>query len=505
MVDNKRIAKNTIFLYFRMFVVMGVSLYTSRVVLDKLGVDDYALFNVVGGVVTMLTFLNTCLGTGTSRFIMFDMGHDNNLKLRTTFNTAFYSHMLIGVFLVVVLETVGLYFVINKLVIPENRFDAALIVYHISIVTMLIGILKTPYTAAILAHERMEIYAYISLFEAFGKLMVVYLLCKSDIDKLILYACLTAVLNIIVTFLYIVYCRANFPETKLGVFFDKDTFKSIVSFSGWNLIAQMSESLKGQGIIILMNMFLTPVVVAAQSIANQIGSALTQFLYNFRSAINPQVVKLYAAGKKEESKQLTLRMFPYVFDLSLLICFPLILLMKPILSIWLVEVPDFAVVFCQFMAIQRIVDNIGGHLHTQLTASGNVKQNSMAALFLGVGQFVLLYFILRCGGGPMWIQYCALFATCTFAFVVKPIILIKYENYSAKDLYPIFLKCFYILILSSIFPIMMLFLLESDTWIYVIVVGLTSIVSVIVVSILTMNVYDRMRLWSLLKKVIVKR
>ena len=217
MSDNKRIAKNTLFLYFRMILIMGVTLYTSRVVLDKLGVDDYGLYNVVGGVVGMRSF-----------------------------NTAFYTHLGLSLILALLLETVGLWFVYNKLVIPPERLDAALIAYHISIATSIVSITQVPYTSLIMAHERMGIYAYISIFEAIAKLAVVYLSSISNFDRLVVYAILIALVQLVVAMLYRIYCRIHFQESKLYAYFDRPIFKSLMGFSGWNIIANLSETLKLQ-------------------------------------------------------------------------------------------------------------------------------------------------------------------------------------------------------------------------------------------------------------------
>ena len=289
--SNKRIAKNTIFLYIRMIFILGVSLYTSRVVLDKLGVDDYGIYNAVAGVVAMLAFLNNTLSTGTSRFLTFDLGRGDASKLKQTFSTAFFTHLILALIVVAVLETIGLWFVENKLVIPPERMHAAKWVYQISILTTFIAITQVPYTSAIIAHENMKVYAYVGVFEAVAKLVIVYLLSISPMDKLVFYAILVAVVQLLVAFGYRVYCVRNYEESRISATFEKSTFKEMLSFSGLGLVANVSYILSSQGLVVLINMFFQPAIVAAQAVGNQISAAMMQFVNNFKTAINPQIIK----------------------------------------------------------------------------------------------------------------------------------------------------------------------------------------------------------------------
>lgn len=234
MSDNKRIAKNTLFLYIRMIIIMLVTLYTSRVVLEKLGIDDYGIYNVVGGVVGMLSFLNGTLSIGTSRFITFELGTGNFKKLQNTFSTAFYAHLGLAIIMAILLESVVLWFVYNKLIIPPNRFNAALWVYHISILNMIISITQVPYTSSIMAHEEMGVYAYVSIFEAIAKLAVVFLLVVAPVDKLVWYAILLAAVQFVIAIYYRIFCIRKYIETHLKRIFCTDIFKEMMPFSGWN-------------------------------------------------------------------------------------------------------------------------------------------------------------------------------------------------------------------------------------------------------------------------------
>ena len=317
-IDSKRIAKNTIFLYARLILVFGVTLYTSRVVLDKLGVDDYGLYNVVFSVIGLLSFLNGTLSAGTSRFITFDLGRNDKEKLKYTFSTALCTHLLLAGIILLLGETVGIWYVHNVMVCPPERFQAAFIVYQISILTTIVSIIQVPFTSEIMAHEEMDIYAYIGIYEAVAKLVVVFLLVRSPFDKMVYYAALIALVIITVFLIYVFFSYRKFEEVRFKIHFDKQTFKEILNFSGWNILANLSNTVMRQGVIMLFNVFFLPVVVAAQALSNQISQALMQFVNNVRQAVNPQVIKLYADEKYQESKKLTLMSAEYIFDLLLL-------------------------------------------------------------------------------------------------------------------------------------------------------------------------------------------
>ncbi len=450
MIDNKRIAKNTLFLYVRMIIIMAVTFYTSRVVLEKLGVDDFALYNVVGGVVGMLGFLNGTLSTGTSRFLAYELGANNIGKLNRTFNTTFYTHLILSLIILFILETAGLWFLHSKLVIPAERIFAAEMTFHISILTAIVSITQVPYTAVIMAHERMGVYGYVSIFEAVGRLSVVFMLSMADVDKLIFYAALIAVVQILVAMYYRYYCRKHFAETKLSLTFDKSILRELLGFTGWNVIANLTETIKLQGYVILINMFFQPFFVAAQAIANQISNALMQFVGNFRAAINPQIIKSYAAKEYDASKKLTLQTTVYVFDLVLLLGLPSILVMEQLLGIWLVDVPPYAVLFAQWVIAQNILSTFSTSFYIPMMAAGKLKKNAIASIFLGPGMFALLYIIYKVGGDVMWVQYILVFSTIAYGFIVKPYILVRDVQYKYADFIPCYVACLKVALLSIV-------------------------------------------------------
>lgn len=462
MSDNKRIAKNTMFLYFRMILIMGVTLYTSRVILDKLGVEDYGLYQVVGGVVGILSFLNGTLSLGTSRFLTYELGTCNTEKLKRTFSTAFYTHAILALIIIVLMETGGLWFLYHKLVIPPERLSACFWVFQLSIFTTFIAITQVPYTATIMAHERMNIYAYISIFEAFAKLGVCYILSVTGMDRLIFYAILIAFVQMIVALFYRIYSIRCFAESKLQFVFDKKILKNMMGFSGWNILANISNMLGHQGTLVLINMFFSPVVVAAQAVAGQVSGAIMQFINNFRTAINPQVIKLYAAGNKEGSKKLTLQTTVYCFDLILLLGLPAIIVMDKLMNIWLVEVPEYAVAFTQWIIVKQIIGTFSASFYTPMMAANKMKVNSMAAVYLGIGEFVLLYVFLKMGFGPMWVQYLGIFVSIGFSLIVKPYVLIKQIDYSIKEICVCYWTCTKTLLVALLISAIPIYYLEDS-------------------------------------------
>ena len=286
---NKTIAKNTVFLYLRMTIVMLVTLYTSRVVLKELGVNDYGIYQAVGGVAGFIAFINNALSTGTSRFITFALGQNDGSVLRKTFSTALSSHIVLGLLIVLIAETVGLWYVKVKMVIPEERFTAALAVYQISILTTFISIIQVPFYAEVIAHEKMSVFAYAGIAEAVSKLGIVCLLSLGGVDKLVLYAMLLLLIHICIFCFYVFYSRRNFKESSFRLGFDKELFGQLFSFSGWSLFANGSIALSNQGILLLLNQFFSPAVVAARSISLQVNNAASSFVQNFRTAANPQI------------------------------------------------------------------------------------------------------------------------------------------------------------------------------------------------------------------------
>ena len=480
-----------------MFIIMAVQLYTSRVVLDKLGADDYGLYNVVGGVVGLLSFLTGTLSIGTSRFITYELGAGDVKKLKSTFVTSFYTHLALSGIIVLLLESIGLWFFYNHLVIPSGRLDAAFWVYQISILTTIVAITQVPYTSAIMAHEKMDIYAYLSIFEAVAKLLVVYLLVITPYDKMLFYAILIAIVQIVLASFYRFFCVSKFQECRLNFSFDKSIFKKLMGFSGWNITANIAEVLKAQGVIVLINMFFQPAIVAAQAIGNQITNAMMQFINNIRTAVNPQIIKLYASGDYEGSKRLTLKSSLYVFDLLLLLGLPFILLMEPILNLWLKEVPPYTVVFAQCIVASQIIGNFSASFYIPMMAANKIKKNSIAAVILGFGNFIILYLIFKLGGDVMWVQYIYILNSILWSYLIKPFILYKDINYNIPEMAKCILCTFKVGLLSCIIAIPTRIFLNNSI-IECILLFMITIVAVIISSYTFMYKEDRQKVIAFL-------
>ncbi len=502
MSDSKRIAKNTIFLYIRMLLIMAVTLYTSRVVLDKLGVEDYGLYNAVYGVVGMLSFISGTLSFGISRFLTFELGAGNIEKLRLTFSTALCANIVIVGILLVLLETAGVWFVHNKLVISPARFDAAMVVYQLSMVTMVFQLVQIPYMSGIIAHERMNAYAYVSIFEALGRLVVCYMIYVGPFDKLVNYAVFLVFVQVITSILYMRYSCKHLAEARFSLKFDKTVLKNILSFSGWNIAANMSETFKLQGVIVLMNMFFQPAVVAAQAVANQIAGGIMQFVNNFRIAIDPQIIKLYAAGDYEESKRLTLNSAVYTFDLVLLLVLPCFFIMHTILDLWLVDVPDYCVVFAQWAILQRIASSVSGALFTPLVAAGKIKKNSIWALFFCVTQLALLVVIFKNGGSVLWVQYLGVIFALLFTFCARPLILRTDVNYSLREIFVCFVNCAKVLLPSLALSVLINRYVGTDDFYSAMLSFFLIMISVTLSSLFFMNPKDRIKLINFVKRII---
>lgn len=297
--NNKRIAKNTLLLYFRMLFMMVVSLYTSRVVLNALGVEDFGIYNVVGGVVAMFSMLSGSLSAAITRFITYELGTGNQENLKKIFSSAVTIQLWLAILIIFLAEAVGVWFLNVKMNIPEIRMTAANWVFQFSVLTFAVNLISVPYNASIIAHERMSAFAYISILEAIGKLAIAFLVVVSSIDRLVFYAILMCVVALIVRLAYGFYCKRHFDECTYHFIFDKDLLKRMFGFAGWNFIGAASSILRDQGGNIIINLFAGPTVNAARGIAFQVNNAIHGFVSNFMTALNPQITKSYASGNSD--------------------------------------------------------------------------------------------------------------------------------------------------------------------------------------------------------------
>lgn len=394
--SNSRIAKNALMLYIRMFLTMIVGLYTSRVVLNVLGVEDYGIYGVVGGVVAMLGFLNASMSGATSRFLTFELGRGNQKRLADTFSSALIAHIGIAVIVLIVAETVGLWFLNHKLVIPESRMPAAHWVYQCSIISAMLNITQVPYNAAIIAHEKMDVYAYVEILNVTLKLLIVYLLTIGNFDKLILYAILVLAVSALIMMVYCIYCIRHFQEYHFHLIWDKTILKPLLSFSGWNLYGNMGGIFQQQGTNFVVNFFFGVVMNAAVSIGLMVANVVNQFASNVMLAFRPQIIKKYSVGDKQGMSSLTILAIKIIMFIYCLVAIPVFVEVENLLEIWLVDVPEHASVLCRLLLISIFFETIRYLLIIDIHASGNVKLVSIisGSVFLLVPFVTYLLFYL---------------------------------------------------------------------------------------------------------------
>ena len=415
--NNKRIAKNVSFLYIRMIFLLIVGLYTSRVVLNAIGVVDYGIYNVVGGVVAMFSFINGSMGTATTRFLTFELGkHASYERMRLVFSTALLIHLGICCLILILGETIGLWYVYNVLVVPSERFEATLFVYQFSLVTTLIGIISVPYNASLVAHEKMGAFAYISIVQAIGTLFVAFLIDYAPFDRLIFYAMLMLVLSVSIRCLYLWYCKKHFSECHFIWLWDVFLIKRIFSFAGWNFIGASSGILRDHGVNILLNVFCGPVVNAARGVAMQVSGAVTSFANNFMMALNPQITKSYAVGNLECTMDLVLQGARYSFYLLLLLSLPVLMETHTILKLWLKIVPDYTVSFVRLILLYAIFESISNTMITLMLATGKIRNYQLLVGGLQLMNFPISYLLLKIGYAPettvlvaIGIAFCCMF------------------------------------------------------------------------------------------------
>ncbi len=411
--NSKRIAKNTGFLYFRMILIMLVSLYTSRIVLEQLGIDNYGVYIVVGGVVTMFGFLQSCMLTSTQRFLNFELGLDNtgvNGRIKTVFSTALLIHILIALVILLAAETIGLWFVNTKLTIPHNSIYGANIVYQTAILSFCVSIIGAPFNAAIIAHENMNIYAYVSILESLLKLGIAFMLIMFPFDKLAAYGWLILAVQFIVTGTYVIICLKKFPECTLRPKYVKSNFREMAGFASWNLFGSIAWLVRNQGMGILLNIFFGPALNAAKGVSDQISHAASTLNTNFQTALNPQITKYYASGETDEMETLAYRGIKFSSMLIWFIVLPLSLCSYAVLSVWLSEVPTYASLFVVLILIDLMVGNLfGTPLMTSLAASGRIRNYQVSVSIVLLLVLPAAYFFLKYDFPPESIFYLNIF------------------------------------------------------------------------------------------------
>lgn len=474
--NNKRIAKNTIVLYMRMFCSMVISLFTSRIILDSLGVDNFGIYNVVGGFVAMFSLMSSALTNSVSRFLTFELGKGDTEKLKRVFSTSLNVMFALSFVVLLVGETVGLWFLNNKVNIPDERMGAANLVYHLSIATFIMGLISVPYNASIVSHERMSAFAYIGIFEIVMKLVIVYTLYISPFDKLKTYASLLFLLSLSIRLIYGIYCNRNFKETHYNFIFDKPLLRQMTGFAGWNFLAQSAYQLNGSGVNLLINLFFGVTLNAARGIAYQVNNAVSQFTSNFMVALTPQITKSYAAGELTEMHKLIFRGAKFSYFLTLFFLIPICIETEYILNLWLVKVPDYTVSFVRWTLYITAINMFSGTLITALHATGNIKRYMIIVGLVEVTNFPLTYIAFKFGATPVYSYYIyfGVYLVLMFLrlYLIKDLIKMNGKQFVSE----VYVKSAVVTIFAIITPLLLMFVMPD---------GLLRLITMCVVSALS--------------------
>ena len=470
--------KNTLLLYFRMALLMCINLYTSRIVLHALGVEDYGIYNVVGGIVIMFGFLNDSMTVSTQRFMSFELGAGNKERLNQVFVTSLNIHFIISLIIVALAETVGLWFVMEKMVIPPERMRAALWCYHISIFTAVIDMLSYPYISAIVAHERMKSFAYIAILDAVLKLLLVYLLLAFSFDRLIFYAVLYAAEKILIRMVYNTYCLRHFDECHYHWLINKSMFREMAVFAAWNMWGNLAYVCYTQGLNMMLNVFFGPVVNAARGVAVQVQGTIGNFANNFQMAMNPQITKTYASRQLTETHQLIYKGSRLTFCLMLILCLPILAETTFILNLWLKEVPDGAVLFLRLLLLIILVQKFSSPLATAVASTGRIKKYETLVNGLMLTILPLAYLTLQLGAPPyaVFIIYLivVILAYALTLNISLPIIRLPLRQYIEHTIVP----CARVIFFSIIPPIAFKLLLPHTPMLAMLDIALTLAVAI---------------------------
>lgn len=462
--NTNRIAKNTVFLYFRMAVMMLIGLYTSRVILNVLGVEDYGTYNVVGGVVGMFSILTAALSSSISRFLTFELGKGGGERLERVFSTALNVQILISIIVVVGIELLGVWFLNTHMEIPEGRLGAANWVLQCSAFTFVVGLLMVPYNASIIAHERMSIYAYVSIWDAVMKLVIVFALYISPFDKLKSYAVLLLCVSTITTLIYWTYCKRHFKECTYRRVHDKTLFKEITGYAGWGMVGDGAWIMNTQGVNILINLYFGVSLNAARGIATTVDNSVQNFVRNFMVALNPQITKSYAAGDFEYMHKLVFLGSKYSYFLMLIFMIPICLETRLILTLWLKIVPDYAVIFAQLSLVASMCMTLGNTLTTSVAATGKIKKFEMVVGGMLVSIFPLTWIAFQLGLSPV-----SAYVICVlvfFAMIFARILIVKDMIHMSGWAYVnnVLLKALYVTVISLVLPVTICLLQPSSIW-----------------------------------------
>lgn len=476
--DNKRLALNTILLYVRMLLLMVISLYTSRLILNALGVDDFGIYNVVGGIVVVLGFINNAMAGSTQRFLNFEMGKKDEKGLKKVFSTSIHIHLLVSILTIALAETIGLWFLNTKMNIPEARIIAANYIYQFSVITCIFNFLTVPYNASIIAHERMTAFTYISIIEGMLKLAVASAVYFATWDKLICYGLMMLLAGLINNFFWVSYAYRHFIECKkISIHFYKDKMKAMLSFSGWTIFGNLGYILHTQGIAIIINIYFTVAVNAAQGIANQVNGVIQQFLNNFLLALNPQLVKSYAAGEIEAMHKIIVQSCKFAFCLVAFFVVPIIFEAPVILKIWLGVIPDYAIFFVRIVLLILLLNSISCILATSKGATGDIKTYQFTLTTIGAFHLPLTWIAFECGYGPEYSMYVYLVIVIVLQIVRVWFVCNSLKLRKRRLFFEVAVRCGVVLLTGSVLPLLLHLYLSSSLLnsIIICIVGMISI------------------------------
>lgn len=480
--NNKRIAKNTLFLYFRMILVLLVSLITTRIVLKALGVIDYGIYNVVAGFVSMFAFLNTSMSNGIQRFYNFRLGVNEEASVTDVYNTALQIQGLLAIVILILLETAGVWYIHTQMVIPAERFDTAMWVFQFSVFSMLLMVMQIPYSAAIMAYERMDYYAYVGIFDVVAKLVIAYMLMTTSSDRLLLYGFLNLLVSIVSFFLYLIYSKRNFKYLKLRIKHYKEYFKPMLSFSGWNIFGSFAYMIKGQGLNMLLNVFFGPIVNAARGVSNMIMSAIQGFQGNIVIAFRPQLIKSYSAGEHSRVKKLFYSLSKISYLMLAMLSIPIIMELDYILSLWLGDViPDYTKSFTVLILVNMIISSLNTPVSQVVHATGKMKKYQIATSIVICGILPISWVFLKMGYDPNSVYVISLTMTIVNQFVCN-IYLKRIFPYSLSEYFKkVIIPCSIFTLLAPALPLIVTLLLPS-TFTRLLIVGISSILSSCIVA-----------------------
>lgn len=473
---NKRIVKNTLMLYFRMFLIMIVTLYTSRVVLQALGVDDFGIYNVVGGLVSAFSLLTSSLSSVGARFINIHLGRNDIEKVKDVVSNTVNIQIYLSIIILIVCETIGLWFFENKLNIPQGRYQAAFWVYQFSVMTFIVKLISVPYNSLIVAHEKMSAYAYISILEVLMQLGLVYCLLTTENNRLILYAALMFLLSLIVTLSYMIYCYRKFDECCYRIKLKVKLFKEMASYAGWNFIGLASGVFKNQGIDIIINIFFGVALNAARGIATQINNAVTKFSQNFMTALNPQITQSYAEEDWSRFHFLIIQGARFSYYLMLLICLPIFLEMDYILKLWLTIVPPDTATFARLQILLSLIAILSNTNITAMLATGKIRNYQIIVGTISLLNLPVSLFFLYLGASATITYWVAIVLElfCLLSRLLMSRILTKLSV--MKFIRCVIVNSLAVTVISSIAPIF-LSIFVSPTFVNLIVVVVVSILS----------------------------